>query len=159
MTEFEAKSLAIATDQLAIATGQLYSYIVADAIALAALIAAIVAGWFAYKNAKIMTGNMLLFLEQDMAVRRRVFHDIETERKAGASTEHLAARFDEAKESYFNALERLASFVRRGYFPKDEMRRDYHESIRGVVRAFPDDFRAGTPYRNILKLHEGWQDQ
>ena len=161
MTEFETKSLAIATDSLAVAKGQLYSYVAADVIAVLALIAAVIGGWLAYRNVKIMRGNMQLFLEQDMAARRKLFHDVAGEmNKPGAEKEGLTLlRYEEAKESYLNALERLASFVLGGYFPEDDMRRDYHEAIRGVIRELNDDFRTGTHYRNIVKLHDRWQDR
>ncbi len=152
MTPYEAQSLAIAK-------WQIFSYVAADAIALLALVAAIISGIFAYRNIRIMRGNMLLFLEQDMAARRKAFHDIGAAlERPGASVDSLRERFNEAKESYLNAFERLAALVLGCYFPEDEMRRDYHEALRQIIKEFPTDFAAGTPYRKMLKLHERWQD-
>ena len=91
---------------------------------------------------------MLLFLEQDMASRRKTFHDIDAAMKApGASATTIAPRFAEAKESYFNSFERLASLVLGKYFDDDEMRRDYRDALRNCLTNFPDDFAVGSPYR------------
>lgn len=72
--------------------------------------------------------------------------------------EEFQARFNSAKENYFNSLDRLASSILNGQFPDSEMKHDYHEAITIVVRTFKDDFATGTHYRKVVKLYNRWQD-
>ncbi len=153
---------------LTLAQSQLSAYWVADIIAFLALIAAIVGGALAFKNVKVIAEqleiarwNTLLSFEQDMATRRTKFHDLALDMQLSetAQPKFLQERYDEARESYFNSLDRLASSILRGHFPDAEMKQDYHEAITEVVRAFPDDFDTGTRYRKIVKLYNRWQDQ
>jgi hypothetical protein len=161
MTPFEAQSVAVARDQFWVFVG-------GDFIAAGALLAAVVGGFLAYKNIQIIIEQLrlsrwstLLVFEQDMANRREAFHKIDADMRAQPqiSQEVLRARFNDAKESYFNSLERLASSILNGHFPDAEMKQDYHEVITSVVRAFPDDFATGTRYRKVIKLFNRWQDQ
>jgi hypothetical protein len=161
LTGYEEQSIAIAKYQL-------WCYIGADVIAFLGVVAAIVGGVLAYRNIKVIAQqleiarwNTLLSFEQDMATRRTKFHDISAHMQANpdASAQELQSRFDEAKESYFNSLDRLASSILNGHFPDSEMRQDYHEAITGVVRAFPADFATGTHFRKVVKLYNRWQDR
>jgi hypothetical protein len=153
MTDYEAQSLAVAKHQLS-------AYWGADGIALLALIAAIVGGVLAYRNLKVMRWGMLLSLEQDMATRRGKFLDIAAQMEAHPGASDLQqAQFNEAKENYFNSLDRLASSILNGHFPDSEMKHDYLESFTTVVREYKDDFGPGTHYRKTIKLYEKWQNQ
>jgi hypothetical protein len=129
-------------------------------ITFCALCAAIVGGFLAFRNTKIIIWNSLLSFEQDMANRRTRFQEIAVKLSdATLSTGMLKHQFNEAKESYFNSLDRLASSILRGHFPDDEMRLDYREVFTEVVRNFQEDFGTGTRYRKIVKLYNRWQDQ
>ncbi|MEJ1960957.1 MAG: hypothetical protein WDO56_05175 [Gammaproteobacteria bacterium] len=161
MSQFEMESIAVLKQQL-------WAFVAADSIALLALFAALVGGYLTYKSVRVIAQqlelsrwNTLLLFEQDMAGRRLRFHDIsaELEASAGASTESIQKRFDEARENYFNSLDRLASSILNAHFPDSEMKQDYHEALTEVIRAFPDDFGTGTRYRKIVKLYNRWQDR
>lgn len=140
---------------LAVARSQLWSYIGADSIAALALIAAIVGGVFAHRNIKILRLSALLSVEQDLTRRRARFQEIALTAEDDP-TDLQKAQFAEAKESYFNGLDRLAWAVLTGYFKDANMKQDYHEQLTAVIRAYPTDFNQATPYRNIVKLHVQW---
>lgn len=152
MSEYEIQSLEVARHTL-------WAYWSADAIAAVALVAAIIGGFIAYRNMKIIILNSLLSLEQDMANRRTKFADIAAQMKDNnVPIETLQSSFDEAKENYFNSLDRLASSILNGHFPDLEMKQDYKDVITDVVRTFHNDFQTGTRFRKIVKLYERWQD-
>jgi len=71
---------------------------------------------------------------------------------------HVKGKYDAAKESYFNSIDRLASLILNGQFPQHELKQDYHDMIKETIRAFPADFTTGTRYRKIVKLHDKWED-
>jgi len=152
MSEYELQSLEVAKHSL-------WAYWSADFIALGALIAAIVGGFIAYRNVRVIILNSLLLLEQDMANRRREFTKILNQlNDKSISTQELQSQFDEAKESYFNSLDRLASSILNGHFPDLEMKQDYKEMITELLRTFPDDFTTATRFRKIVKLYNRWHD-
>lgn len=161
MTVYEAQTLAALNSQ-ALATW------VASGVAAVALVVAVIGGIFAFRNLKLIADQLkiarldaLLSFEQDMAVRRGKFQEIAhllAEPHDDESTDMLQKQYDEARESYFNALDRLASSILNGHFDDTEMRQDYREAIAGVVRAFQADFATGTHYRKVVKLYERWQD-
>jgi HD-like signal output (HDOD) protein len=120
-------------------------------------VAAVVGGLFAHKNIKVLSLSALLSIEQDLARRRSRFQDLALS-AADSPTELQNAQFEEAKESYFNGLDRLAWAVLADYFPDTNMKQDYHEQLTAVIRAYPSDFNVGTHFRNIVKLHKRWDD-
>jgi hypothetical protein len=161
MTEFEAQTVAVAKYQL-------WASIAGDVIAALALGAVVWGGVLAYRNIRVIIEqleisrwNTLLSFEQDMASRRSRFADIGFQMmnpNPDASPELLQAMYDEAKESYFNSLDRLASSILNGQFPDAEMKQDYRDVLAVVVRQFPDDFATGTHYRKLVKLYNKWHD-
>ena len=146
---------------LAIAKWQFWVYLAADIIAGLAIIAAVVGATIAFKSLRASQWNTLLLFEQDMETRRARFQAIgaELDDCNGTHSTMLALRFDEAKESYFNSLDRLASSIIKDHFPDPEMKLDYREVFVEVVRGFPKDFDTGTRYRKVIKLYNNWQDQ
>lgn len=159
MNEFEIQSLEIARQSF-------YANIGSDIIAAVALAAAIVGAIAAFRGIRgavdqleVAKWNSLLSFEQDMAHRRSRFADIAAQLASTAPTPTLAAMYDEAKESYFNSLDRLSSSILIGHFPDKEMKQDYEGTITRVVQGFPADFQTGTPYRKIVKLYNKWIDQ
>lgn len=65
------------------------------------------------------------------------------------------------KEGYFNALDRLCFCIRKGYIPKKEWEREYRNMIKSVIakKEFKDDFDPNSsPYKNMIKLNDEWQD-
>ena len=158
MTEFETKSLAIATKTMNV-------FFVGNFITIAAVIVAAVGGIFAYmtlqtiiKQLESAKWNSLLSFEADLSARRDRFHDIARELEQSTPSTSIIPLYNEAKENYLNAIERLASSMLNGQFPELEMKQSYRTYMDNTIREFPDAFKAGTAYRKTLKLHEKWQD-
>jgi hypothetical protein len=135
------------------------------ALALGALVASIIGGFVAYLTLRTIVRqlesakwNALLSFEQDISSRRQRFQDIARELEAGTVSPSIEARYEEAKENYLNAVERLASSILNGQFPALEMKQSYREYIVSTIRQFPASYQAGTPYRKTLELNERWQD-
>jgi hypothetical protein len=148
---------------LDIARGQLWAYWIADGIAAFAFLAVVVGAALALKSLRASQWNTLLLFEQDMAHRREKFQELGARLtqslQDGPEPRMLQLMYNEAKESYFNSLDRLASSIIKGHFPDPEMKLDYHEALAEVVREFPKDFDTGTHYRKVVKLYNRWQDQ
>lgn len=151
MSEFETQSLATAK-------ATLYTYIAADVIAGLTFFAVLIGAVIAWRNVRSVIWNSLLSFEQDMATRRTKFQDLAAKIKDDKA-ELTQLMFDEAKESYFNSLDRLASSILNGHFPDKEMKQDYLEVLTEVVRGFPNDFHTGSRYRKVIKLFNRWNDQ
>lgn len=69
----------------------------------------------------------------------------------------LAERFDVAKESYFNSLDRLCFCIIKGHLADKDWRAEYRDVISNCVKAHPDDFNEASPFRNIKDLNNRWQ--
>ncbi|SJM90904.1 conserved hypothetical protein [Crenothrix polyspora] len=156
MSDYETQSLQIATDTL-------HVYFWGDVITACALLAAICGGFVAFftlrkiaQQLESAKWNALLSFEQDMNARRNRFSDIAL--KVTSESAQHGASYEEAKESYLNAVERLASAILNGQFPEDEMKTSYREHITNTIREYQDKFRVGTHYPRIVKLHEKWRD-
>lgn len=93
-----------------------------------------------------------------MNARRQRFSEIAQKLTSSSEPAVHEASYEEAKESYLNAVERLASSILNGQFPESEMKTNYREYIASTIREYEDKFRAGTHYPRILKLHKKWQD-
>lgn len=151
MTPFETASLALAERQTCLS-------LIYTVISGAALIAAIWGGAAIYGQLKSARWMTLLTLEQDMATRRDKFLKIKSRLGSEQLTASIQSEYSVQKENYLNSVERLASSVLNGNFPEKEMKQDYREYITDIVRTFPEEFKAGSSYRKILKLYEKWQD-
>lgn len=159
MTDYETQSLEVAKNTL-------YVYGGADLIALLALIAVIWGGWTALKTLKTITQqlenakwNALLSFEEDMNNRRQRLSDIAAEVIPDSKDKHCV-RIEEAKESYLNTVERLASAILKGQFPEDEMKRSYREFMISTTRdsEFKEKIGDTTRYRGIKELNDKWKD-
>lgn len=157
MSPYEMQSIEIASRSLT-------TSIVADILTGFAIAIAIVGGIVAYKTLQAILAQIkaaqwstLLSLEQDMASRRDKFNDF-AKRLADPSVTLDKAAFEAAKESYLNSLDRLASMILNGQFPEKELKQDYRDLFKEIIRTFPADFSAGTHYRKVLKLHDKWED-
>jgi hypothetical protein len=156
MTDYETQSLQIAADTLRV-------YFWGDVIAGCALLAAIYGGFVAFSTLRKISEqlesakwNAFISFEENMYVRRHRLSEIM--QKINSEPMEYAAIYEEAKESYLNAVERLASAILKGQFPEDEMKTSYREFISNTVREHEDKFRVGTHYPRIVKLHEKWRD-
>ena len=161
MSPYEEQSLVIAKNTL-------WVYFGGDLIAFGALLVAALGGYLAYVNLlkisqqlKITRWNSLLSFEQDMSTRRAKFLEIAVRLPSitdDQSRTMTRLMFEEAKQNYFNSLDRLASCIMNGQFPDEEMRQDYLESITNTVREHHGDFGTATKYRKVMKLYNKWQD-
>ena len=156
MSPYEAQSIEVAKSALT-------ASIVADVIAGIALLAVIAGGIVAYLTLKAILTQLkaaqwstLLSLEQDMASRMEKFIDLAKQINTPSPPQKEV--FEAAKEIYFNSIDRFASLVLNGQFPQNELKQDYQDLIKETIRAYPDDFKPGTRYRKIIKLHDKWED-
>jgi hypothetical protein len=156
MTDYETQSLQIATDTY-------HVYFWGDIIAATTLLAAICGGFVAFftlrkiaQQLESAKWNALLSFEQDMSTRRHRLSDI-AQKVISEPIKHEAS-YEEAKENYLNAVERLASAILNGQFPEIEMKTSYREYITVTIREYSDKFGAGTHYPRIVKLHDKWSD-
>jgi hypothetical protein len=157
MSPYETQSIEIARSALTVS-------IWADIIAGIAVVAAIFGGIFAYFTLKAILAQLiaaqwstLLSLEQDMASRRDKFRGL-ADQMGSKPASLIKEKFDEAKESYFNSIDRFATLVLNGQFSQRELKQDYQDVLKELIRAFPDDFNAGTRYRKVVKLYNKWED-
>lgn len=67
-------------------------------------------------------------------------------------------QFDETKQVYLNVLDRFCSCILRGWLREEDLRVDYREYVATIIRDLEADFRPGTIYRNIVRLHERWAE-
>lgn len=154
MTPYENATLALAQSTFNL-------QVVSVAISAAALVAAIVAGVTIWLQLRASQWNALLQFEMDLNGRWRDFSAIALEMQNTPSlTEEqrslLKARFDVLKESYLNAVDRLASSILNGQFPDRKLRPDYRGFIEEALRNFPDAYGPGTRLRNTARLHDRW---
>lgn len=118
----------------------------------------------AVKSNSISQLSALLALEQQIAERRRHLSEAGIEVAEGASKNEsefkaLQLRFDEAKQMYLNALDRLCFCVRKDLLNSEDMRLEYRDIINRAVNDFKDDFAINTPYRNIKNIYESWAEK
>jgi hypothetical protein len=68
---------------------------------------------------------------------------------------------DESIESYLNAVDRLCASLIRNLIPQDEYRKDYRPLIHEIMSSqnYKSFLGTGTPYRNIIKIHDEWAEQ
>lgn len=150
--DFQEKMISIGNESL-------HHLWVSDIIAALTLLVLLYAGYIAKNHVKSARWGALLSLEQDMSTRRKHLNDVARALAGGGNTSQWQEIYDEAKESYLNAVERLSSMILNGEFPRDEMKQDYKEVITNVVRTMSTDFQSGTLYRKTLKLYNKWQDE
>ena len=113
---------------------------------------------------KISRLNALLGMEDSIVQRRRELGEagialVELKKTADeAEWKPAELRFDEAKQMYLNALDRLCFCLLNKVLDEEELRPEYREVVRVAVKDFEPEFGAGTDYRNIKKVHERWAD-
>jgi hypothetical protein len=76
-----------------------------------------------------------------------------------ADVEIATLRFNEARESYLNAFDRLCACLLRGSIPEDDYRKDYRGGLTELVQQHRELLGVDTRFRNIIKLYDKWADQ
>lgn len=66
--------------------------------------------------------------------------------------------FNEAKQTHFNALDRLCATILSGLLDETQLRPEYRDYISDLVKEYPEDFGTTTPYRSVMKLYNTWAD-
>lgn len=108
--------------------------------------------------------NALLGMEDSIVQRRRELSEagirLSQLPQATADADWRAAelRFNEAKQMYLNALDRLCFCLLKKVLDEDELRPEYREIVRLAVNDFESEFGTGTDYRNIKKVYDRWSD-
>lgn len=121
----------------------------------------------AVKSNAISQLNALLALEGQIVERRKNLGEVGIELAELSGNDDvseskvtaLKLRFDEAKQMYLNALDRLCFCVKKELLNSDDMRLEYRDIINRAVSDFKEDFGLDTPYRNIKKIYEIWADK
>ncbi|MBI1248135.1 hypothetical protein GC197_09875 [bacterium] len=84
------------------------------------------------------------------------------ERQKGAPEECLEILEDELNgylEDWFNAVDRLAYCIRKGYLPGDEWKAEYLEYFENLLTQHEEFFNGQSCYRNIIILHHEWKEK
>jgi len=168
MTEFEVASLAVARSQMWAATASAIIAVIAAGVGITALWRLVAQVRAAVEANSIGQLNALLLLEQDMSRRRERVGKLTNElTRIKLSPDYIADQktmdpiileFEEATENYLNSLDRLCFCILRNKFSEEELRSDYRDVVKRAVGDFPNQFLAGSPFRNIVKLHDRWAD-
>lgn len=171
MNEFEISALKLSADAIQVSKDTLSIYTWGLVVSILSFLLASIAALVGIIGLKHIAGqfasaqlNTLVLIEQEMNKRRQRLAEIGAEISAVESSgipmsDELKRRANEARESYLNSLERLASSILHAKFDEDEMRIDYKDYFADTIRAMPDDFRTGTRFRKIVQLHEKWADR
>lgn len=151
MSEFEIASLALAEKQYSLG-------VTSTIISAIAVLAAIWGAYIIYGQLKSARWMSLLTLEQDLASRRDKFVAIKDRLDKFPNDQSVIQEYGVLKESYLNSVDRLASSILNGNFPKKEMKQDYRDYISDVIRVLPNDYHTGTRYPKTVKLYQRWLD-
>lgn len=65
---------------------------------------------------------------------------------------------EEKTERYLNVLDRLCSYIRRGYIDEETYRQDYRRGIAETIEQHWDKFGPDTRHPNVLHVHDAWRD-
>ncbi|MBC8285079.1 MAG: hypothetical protein H8E32_14795 [Nitrospinae bacterium] len=156
MTKFEIQNL-----ELMARTIDVYDH--SNILAGIALFIATIAGILAYRTFNTISKqlesarwNALLTFEQDLSKRRQSFRGLARDLENNTNVESVQQRFEESKEDYLNAVERLSSSILNGQFPEDEMKSSYLSYIGDVVKTFQNSYGTATPYRKTVVLYKRW---
>lgn len=110
--------------------------------------------------------KVVLEIETQMNERKmhfdRVSREIREKDAAGAPAGEMAILgdfFETAKESYFNALDRLCFCMEKKYLDERDWRAEYRNLVRQTIAAYEGDFGAASPYRHIISINTLWQSE
>ena len=118
---------------------------------------------------KLSTLANVLQLEDSIHQRRGVvvertehIQQLDTQSDVSRSAVDSAKKMlEESIESYLNAVDRLCASLIRNLIPQDEYRKDYRPLINEIMTSnvYKPFLGTGTPYRNIIKIHDAWAEQ
>jgi len=64
---------------------------------------------------------------------------------------------EEKTERYLNVLDRLCSYIRRGYIDEETYRQDYRRGIAETIEQHRDKFGPDTRHPNVLHVNDAWR--
>lgn len=64
---------------------------------------------------------------------------------------------NQAKENWYNAVDRFAFCVLRNYVEESEWKAEYRNYIHDIISRDSQRFQAGSAYRNMIDLDARWQ--
>ena len=76
----------------------------------------------------------------------------------GVALKFAQLRYDERKEQYLNAADRLCACIVRGEVDENQYRQDYRPWIGEIVKQHADKLGPDTRHRNIMKIHNAWSE-
>lgn len=71
--------------------------------------------------------------------------------------ERLQGELSEAREDYFNVLDRLCSYILQKKLCRKDFKADYEKALKDVVSEHGDTDEFKEYYTNINKLNDKWQ--
>lgn len=83
--------------------------------------------------------------------------DIEDSGRAKLLAEVYSDQLGAALENYLNIFDRLCFCILRDYFPERDWITEFRTMLHRTIEENPDEFAAGTPYRNMFDLDNEWQ--
>lgn len=125
-------------------------------------------------NNSLNDSNLMSNLEIEFELNRRkevmTERRIESEKYIEAQEENfddkskemikiLHSHYVEALENYLNIFDRLCFFLLKRKLNDEDFRTEYREMLSNTISSNELYFRAGSRYRNMLKLNEQWQSK
>lgn len=86
-------------------------------------------------------------------------HDANLDDKTKEMVKILNNYYIEALENYLNIFDRLCFFLLKRKLSDEDFRTEYREMLSNTISSNEAYFRAGSKYRNMLKLNEQWQSK
>lgn len=71
----------------------------------------------------------------------------------------LDSKIETATENYLNSIDSLCQEILKDIISDKYFKIKYRNMLLDTIRNIPKKFMAGTPYRNIVKLNDKWQDE
>lgn len=117
------------------------------------------ANTLAAESNKLQMAMAVVALEQAIADARARFADISHKiNHSGVASEADKLLFEERLENYLNFMDRLCSYIRRGFIDEEMYRQDYRQVITETVASYSDKFTASTRHRNIRHVNDKWHE-
>lgn len=142
----------------------------ANTVIAIASCAAVLVAWFQLgrirKQFKLNTLMAVLEIEAQLLSCKEKLDSISAElRKLNIENSEQAKQFsevysdhlDSTLENYLNTFDRLCFCIIKNYFAERDWKTEYRNMLHRTVEMNPDEFRAATPYRNMLDLDDKWQ--
>lgn len=117
------------------------------------------------RTLKLNSLSILLSAENGLSQCKRLVtqatKELLLEREADSPSETrlstLQGSFEDYREDWYNAADRLAYCILNGYIDNDRMHAEYRNYFRDIIRNDAASFAEGTEWRNVVDLNNKWQ--